>query len=81
MTILNTPKPPPLTPLTPQPHKLLYQQQIKPLIQHQQNFHIIQPILHQLIIQHNQVKPLPTNIPTHYLSKPVIITTPTFLRA
>uniref|UniRef100_UPI001643E00F FAD-dependent oxidoreductase n=1 Tax=Staphylococcus hominis TaxID=1290 RepID=UPI001643E00F len=41
--ILNTPKPPPLPPLPPQPHKLLYQQQIKPLIQHQHNLHIIQP--------------------------------------
>ncbi|WP_186308357.1 FAD-dependent oxidoreductase, partial [Staphylococcus epidermidis] len=67
------------TPLPPQPHKLLYQQQINPLLHNHHNLHIMQAMLHQLIIQHNQLKPLPTNIPTQYPSKPLIITTPTFL--
>ncbi|WP_395947917.1 FAD-dependent oxidoreductase, partial [Bacillus sp. WP8] len=44
--ILNTPKPPPLPPLTAQPHNFQYHHQIKKTIQNQPNLTILQPMLH-----------------------------------
>ncbi len=63
-----------------QADKVLYQQEMKRVIEDEENLHIMQGMVDELIIKDNEVKGVRTNIGTEYLSKAVIITTEIFLR-
>ncbi|CAA3825733.1 tRNA uridine 5-carboxymethylaminomethyl modification enzyme GidA [Staphylococcus aureus] len=80
MRMLNTGKGPAVRALRAQADKVLYQQEMKRVIEDEENLHIMQGMVDELIIEDNEVKGVRTNIGTEYLSKAVIITTGTFLR-
>ena len=60
--------------------KVLYQQEMKRVLENEDNLDIMQGMVDELIIEDNEVKGVRTNIGTEYRSKAVIITTGTFLR-
>ena len=78
MRMLNTGKGPAVRALRAQADKVLYQQEMKRVIEDEENLHIMQGMVDELIIEDNEVKGVRTNIGTEYLSKAVIITTGTF---
>ena len=66
--------------LRAQADKVLYQQEMKRVLENEDNLDIMQGMVDELIIEDNEVKGVRTNIGTEYRSKAVIITTGTFLR-
>ena len=80
MRMLNTGKGPAVRALRAQADKVLYQQEMKRVLENEDNLDIMQGMVDELIIEDNEVKGVRTNIGTEYRSKAVIITTGTFLR-
>ena len=77
---LNASKGPAVRALRAQADKVLYQQEMKRVLENEDNLDIMQGMVDELIIEDNEVKGVRTNIGTEYRSKAVIITTGTFLR-
>ena len=80
MRMLNTGKGPAVRALRAQADKVLYQQEMKNVIEDEDNLDIMQGMVDELIIEDDEVKGVRTNIGTEYRSKAVVITTGTFLR-
>ncbi|REH94061.1 tRNA uridine-5-carboxymethylaminomethyl(34) synthesis enzyme MnmG [Staphylococcus felis] len=80
MRMLNTGKGPAVRALRAQADKVLYQQEMKRVLENEDNLDIMQGMVDELIIEDNTVKGVRTNIGTEYMGKTVILTTGTFLR-
>ena len=80
MRMLNTGKGPAVRALRAQSDKVLYQQEMKSILEQEENLDILQGMVVELIIEDNVVKGVKTNIGVVYNAKSVIITTGTFLR-
>ena len=80
MRMLNTGKGPAVRALRAQADKVLYQQEMKRVIEDEDNLDIMQGMVDELIIEDNEVKGVRTNIGTEYRAQAVVITTGTFLR-
>ncbi len=80
MRMLNTGKGPAVRALRAQSDKVLYQQEMKSILENQENLDILQGMVDELIIEDGAVKGVRTNIGVVYNAKSVIITTGTFLR-
>lgn len=80
MRMLNTGKGPAVRALRAQADKVLYQQEMKRVLEEQENLTLHQGVVEELIVEDNEVKGLITQIGAVYRAKTVIITTGTFLR-
>ncbi|MER2089098.1 MAG: tRNA uridine-5-carboxymethylaminomethyl(34) synthesis enzyme MnmG [Sporosarcina sp.] len=80
MRMLNTGKGPAVRALRAQADKVLYQQEMKRLLEEQENLTLHQGVVEELIVEDNEVKGLVTQVGAVYRAKTVIITTGTFLR-
>ncbi|EGQ2879257.1 tRNA uridine-5-carboxymethylaminomethyl(34) synthesis enzyme MnmG [Staphylococcus pseudintermedius] len=80
MRMLNTGKGPAVRALRAQADKLLYQQEMKRILEDEDNLEVMQGMVDELIIEDGEVKGVRTNIGTEYRAKAVILTTGTFLR-
>lgn len=80
MRMLNTGKGPAVRALRAQADKVLYQQEMKQVLEDEENLDIMQGMVDELIIEDDVVKGVRTNIGTEYMSETVILTTGTFLR-
>lgn len=80
MRMLNTGKGPAVRALRAQSDKVLYQQEMKSILEQEENLDILQGMVDELIIEDDVVKGVKTNIGVVYNAKSVIITTGTFLR-
>ncbi|EQA7720021.1 tRNA uridine-5-carboxymethylaminomethyl(34) synthesis enzyme MnmG [Staphylococcus pseudintermedius] len=80
MRMLNTGKGPAVRALRAQADKVLYQQEMKRILEDEDNLEVMQGMVDELIIEDGQVKGVRTNIGTEYRAKAVILTTGTFLR-
>ena len=80
MRMLNTGKGPAVRALRAQSDKVLYQQEMKRILEDQENLDILQGMVDELIIEDGRVTGVRTNIGVVYNAKSVIITTGTFLR-
>ena len=80
MRMLNTGKGPAVRALRAQADKVLYQQEMKRVLEEQENLTLHQGVVEELIVEDNEVKGLVTQIGAIYRAKTVIITTGTFLR-
>ncbi|PHK50055.1 tRNA uridine-5-carboxymethylaminomethyl(34) synthesis enzyme MnmG [Staphylococcus edaphicus] len=80
MRMLNTGKGPAVRALRAQADKVLYQQEMKKVIEDEENLDIMQGMVDDLIIEDDVIKGVRTNIGTEYRAEAVIITTGTFLR-
>ena len=80
MRMLNTGKGPAVRALRAQADKVLYQQEMKNVLEDEENLDIMQGMVDELIIEDEEVKGVRTNIGTEYRSKAVVVTTGTFLR-
>ncbi len=80
MRMLNTGKGPAVRALRAQADKVLYQQEMKEVIENQDNLDIMQGMVERLIIEDGQVKGVETVIGTTYYADAVVLTTGTFLR-
>ncbi|MFD1204263.1 MULTISPECIES: tRNA uridine-5-carboxymethylaminomethyl(34) synthesis enzyme MnmG [Sporosarcina] len=80
MRMLNTGKGPAVRALRAQADKVLYQQEMKRILEEQDNLTLRQGVVEELIIEENEVKGVITQIGAIYRAKTVIITTGTFLR-
>ncbi len=80
MRMLNTGKGPAVRALRAQSDKVLYQQEMKSILENEENLDILQGMVDELVIEDNVVKGVKTNIGVVYNAKSVIITTGTFLR-
>ncbi|ANZ34320.1 tRNA uridine-5-carboxymethylaminomethyl(34) synthesis enzyme MnmG [Staphylococcus carnosus] len=80
MRMLNTGKGPAVRALRAQADKVLYQKEMKRVLEDEENLHIMQGMVDELIIEDDEIKGVRTNIGTEYRSKAVVITTGTFLR-
>lgn len=80
MRMLNTGKGPAVRALRAQADKALYQREMKRVLEDEENLHIMQGMVDELIIEDDEIKGVRTNIGTEYRSKAVIATTGTFLR-
>lgn len=80
MRMLNTGKGPAVRALRAQADKVLYQQEMKKVLEDEENLDIMQGMVDELIIEDEEVKGVRTNIGTEYRSKAVVVTTGTFLR-
>lgn len=80
MRMLNTGKGPAVRALRAQADKALYQREMKRVLEDEENLHIMQGMVGELIIEDDEIKGVRTNIGTEYRSKAVIVTTGTFLR-
>lgn len=80
MRMLNTGKGPAVRALRAQADKVLYQKEMKRVLEDEENLHIMQGMVDDLIIEDDEIKGVRTNIGTEYRSKAVVITTGTFLR-
>lgn len=80
MRMLNTGKGPAVRALRAQADKVLYQQEMKRILEDEDNLEVMQGMVDELIIEDGEVKGVRTNIGTEYLAKAVILTTGTFLR-
>ena len=77
MRMLNTGKGPAVRALRAQADKVLYQQEMKRVIEDEDNLDIMQGMVDELLIENDEVK-VRTNIGTEYHAKAVVITTGTF---
>ncbi|MDW0116473.1 tRNA uridine-5-carboxymethylaminomethyl(34) synthesis enzyme MnmG [Sporosarcina thermotolerans] len=80
MRMLNTGKGPAVRALRAQADKVLYQQEMKRVLEEQENLTLHQGVVEELIVEDNEVKGLITQIGAVYRAKTIIITTGTFLR-
>ncbi|MCG3399571.1 tRNA uridine-5-carboxymethylaminomethyl(34) synthesis enzyme MnmG [Staphylococcus massiliensis] len=80
MRMLNTGKGPAVRALRAQADKVLYQQEMKRVIEDEDNLDLMQGMVDELIIEDDEIKGVKTNVGTEYRSKAVILTTGTFLR-
>ncbi|MHD0398766.1 tRNA uridine-5-carboxymethylaminomethyl(34) synthesis enzyme MnmG [Staphylococcus simulans] len=80
MRMLNTGKGSAVRALRAQADKALYQREMKRVLEDEENLHIMQGMVDELIIEDDEIKGVRTNIGTEYRSKAVIVTTGTFLR-
>lgn len=80
MRMLNTGKGPAVRALRAQADKVLYQQEMKRILEDEDNLEVMQGMVDELIIEDGEVKGVRTNIGTEYCAKAVILTTGTFLR-
>ncbi|EIK0289259.1 tRNA uridine-5-carboxymethylaminomethyl(34) synthesis enzyme MnmG [Staphylococcus pseudintermedius] len=80
MRMLNTGKGPAVRALRAQADKVLYQQEMKRILEDEDNLEVMQGMVDELIIEDGEVKGVRTNIGTEHRAKAVILTTGTFLR-
>ncbi len=80
MRMLNTGKGPAVRALRAQADKVMYQSEMKKLLEEQDNLTIHQAMVEELIVEDGQVKGVITQVGAIYRAKTVIITTGTFLR-
>ncbi|ALS75568.1 tRNA uridine-5-carboxymethylaminomethyl(34) synthesis enzyme MnmG [Planococcus rifietoensis] len=80
MRMLNTAKGPAVRALRAQADKVLYQQEMKRLMEEQENLSLHQGIAEELIVEDGEVKGLITQVGGIYRAETVVITTGTFLR-
>ena len=80
MRMLNTGKGPAVRALRAQADKVLYQQEVKRVLEGQENLKIHQAMVEELIVEDDEVQGVITQIGAIYRAKKVIITTGTFLR-
>lgn len=80
MRMLNTGKGLAVRALRAQADKVLYQQEMKRILEDEDNLEVMQGMVDELIIEDGEVKGVRTNIGTEYRAKAVILTTGTFLR-
>jgi len=80
MRMLNTGKGPAVRALRAQADKTLYQQEMKRVLEDEQNLDILQGMVDEIIVEDDVVKGVKTNIGTIYEAGAVIVTTGTFLR-
>ncbi|MBI5974965.1 tRNA uridine-5-carboxymethylaminomethyl(34) synthesis enzyme MnmG [Staphylococcus canis] len=80
MRMLNTGKGPAVRALRAQADKVMYQQEMKNVLENEPHLDIMQGMVDELIIEDDTVKGVRTNIGTTYMGKTVILTTGTFLR-
>ncbi|MDD1504551.1 tRNA uridine-5-carboxymethylaminomethyl(34) synthesis enzyme MnmG [Lysinibacillus sp. CNPSo 3705] len=80
MRMLNTGKGPAVRALRAQADKVLYQQEMKRVLEETENLTIHQGMVEELIIENGEVKGVITQIGAIYRAKTVVITTGTFLR-
>lgn len=80
MRMLNTGKGPAVRALRAQADKVLYQQEMKSMLEEQENLHLHQGIVEELIVEDDQVKGVITQVGAVYRAETVVITTGTFLR-
>lgn len=80
MRMLNTGKGPAVRALRAQADKLLYQREMKRVLEEEENLQIRQAMVEELIVEDGEVKGVITQVGAVYRSKAVILTTGTFLR-
>lgn len=80
MRLLNTSKGPAVRALRAQADKVLYQQEMKHVIENQENLTLRQGMVDRLLIEDNQVKGVVTETKACYYADQVIVTTGTFMR-
>ena len=80
MRMLNTGKGPAVRALRAQADKVLYQQEMKSVLEDEPNLDILQGLVDEIIIEDDVVRGVKTNIGSVYDADAVIITTGTFLR-
>lgn len=80
MRMLNTGKGPAVRALRAQADKVLYQQEMKRVLEEEDNLDVMQGMVDELIIEDDIIKGVRTNIQSEYYAEAVIITTGTFLR-
>ena len=80
MRMLNTGKGPAVRALRAQADKVLYQREMKRLLEDEENLQVRQAMVDELIIEDGEVKGVITQIGAIYRATAVIITTGTFLR-
>ncbi len=80
MRMLNTGKGPAVRALRAQADKILYQREMKRLLEEEENLTIHQSIVDELIIEDDEVRGVITQTGAAYRAKAVIITTGTYLR-
>lgn len=80
MRMLNTGKGPAVRALRAQADKVLYQQEMKQVLEDEPNLDILQGMVDEIIVEDDVVKGVRTNIGTVYDADSVIVTTGTFLR-
>lgn len=80
MRMLNTGKGPAVRALRAQADKVLYQQEMKSVLEETKNLTMHQGMVEELIIEDGEVKGVITQIGAIYRAKTVVITTGTFLR-
>ncbi|TDM13604.1 tRNA uridine-5-carboxymethylaminomethyl(34) synthesis enzyme MnmG [Macrococcus bovicus] len=80
MRMLNTGKGPAVRALRAQADKVLYQQEMKDVIENTPNLDIMQGMVERLIIEEGKVTGVETVIGTTYHADAVVLTTGTFLR-
>lgn len=80
MRMLNTGKGPAVRALRAQADKVLYQEEMKRVLEDEPNLDIMQGMVERLIIEDDEVKGVEMVIGTQYLADSVVLTTGTFLR-
>jgi len=80
MRMLNTGKGPAVRALRAQADKVLYQQEMKRVLEETENLTMHQGMVEELLIEDGEVKGVITQIGAIYRAKTVVITTGTFLR-
>lgn len=80
MRMLNTGKGPAVRALRAQADKVLYQQEMKRLMEEQPNLSVHQAVVEELIIENEEVTGVITQVGAIYKAKTVVVTTGTFLR-
>ena len=80
MRMLNTGKGPAVRALRAQADKVLYQQEMKRVLEENENLTMHQAMVEELIIEDGEVKGVITQVGAIYRAKAVILTTGTFLR-
>lgn len=80
MRLLNTGKGPAVRALRAQADKVLYQQEMKRVLEEQPDLTLRQAVVERLIVEDGEVKGVVTQIGAIFRAKTVIITTGTFLR-
>ncbi len=80
MRMLNTGKGPAVRALRAQADKVLYQHEMKKLLEEQENLTIHQAVVEELLVENDTIVGLVTQVGAIYRAKTVVITTGTFLR-
>ena len=80
MRMLNTAKGPAVRALRAQADKVLYQNEMKKLLEEQENLTIHQAVVEELLVEDEKIVGLVTQVGAIYRAEAVVITTGTFLR-